>query len=669
MRFPVVAIYTLVALTTCGLPLQAFAQTNTNQKPGNDYIVPVDETTTPVNAISNSKSVVVTAETATPPTAITTQVQAQTPTQLPKPVIPTPSTKPNTQNDVQVKVTDVQIVGAADELQQFIKNTITTKIGDAPSKSQIDRDVAALLATGSFTDVRATTQTTPAGIKVVYQVQPIVVRSLQLSGAKVLTPAIANDIFKSQIGATINPALIRQSIEQLQQWYAKNGYVLAQVATVRPSNQGVILIEVAEGIVGDVNFRFLDKDSKPIAGRTKTDFLTSQLQVKPGEVFQVNLARTDLQSLYKLGLFEKVDIALTGDATKANVTYDLTEIPARSINAGGGYNTDNGLVGTISYKDRNFSGINQQLGVSIQAGTRDLQFDTSFSNPFNPSDPNKLGYTINAFRRRGFSQTFDEDIKLPNGDSVRQGQFGGGITFSKPIEQWQASLGLNYTRTSIRDRSGEISPVDAKGNQLSFSNTGVDDLVTLSAGVVRDQRNNPVSPTQGSVFSLTTEQSIPVGSGNILMNRIEGNYSQYIPAGLINAGKDKQDVLAFNIQGGTTIGDLAPYQAFNIGGINSVRGYQNGDVASGRSFVLASAEYRFPVFSVIGGVLFADYGTDLGSSDTVPGQPGVDRGKPGNGFGYGAGMRFNSPIGLIRADFGITDQGQSKIQFGIGQRF
>ncbi len=669
MRFPVVAIYTLVALTSCGLPLQAFAQTNANPKPANDYVVPVDETTTPVNAVSNSKSVVVPAETATPPTAITTQVQAQTPTQLPKPVIPTTSTQPSIQKDVQVTATDVQIVGAADELQQFIKNTITTKIGSATSKSQIDRDVAVLLATGSFTDVRATTQTTPTGIKVVYQVQPIVVRSLQLSGAKVLTPAIANDLFKSQIGTTINPALIRQSIEQLQQWYAKNGYVLAQVATVRPSNQGVILIEVAEGVVGDVNFRFLDKDSKPIAGRTKQDFLTNKLQVKPGEVFQVNAARTDLQSLYKLGLFEKVDIALTGDATKANVTYDLTEIPARSINAGGGYNSDNGLVGTISYKDRNFSGINQQLGVSVQAGTRDLQFDTSFSNPFNPSDPNKLGYTINAFRRRGFSQTFDEDIKLPNGDSVRQGQFGGGITFSKPIDQWQASLGLNYTRTSIRDRSGNISPVDAKGNQLTFSNTGMDDLVTLSAGVVRDERNNPISPTQGSVFSLTTQQSIPVGNGNILMNRIEGNYSQYIPAGLINAGTDKQDVLAFNIQGGTTIGDLPPYQAFNIGGINSVRGYQNGDVASGRSFVLASAEYRFPVFSVIGGVLFADYGTDLGSSDTVPGQPGVDRGKPGNGFGYGAGMRVNSPIGLIRADFGITDQGQSKIQFGIGQRF
>jgi outer membrane protein insertion porin family len=88
-------------------------------------------------------------------------------------------------------------------------------------------------------------------------------------------------------------------------------------------------------------------------------------------------------------------------------------------------------------------------------------------------------------------------------------------------------VGLNYSRTSIRDRNGNITPVDALGNPLSFSGTGVDDLVSLSAGITRDQRNNPVNPTQGSILSFSTEQSVPVGSGNILMNQIRANYSQY----------------------------------------------------------------------------------------------------------------------------------------------
>jgi outer membrane protein insertion porin family len=228
-------------------------------------------------------------------------------------------------------------------------------------------------------------------------------------------------------------------------------------------------------------------------------------------------------------------------------------------------------------------------------------------------------------------------------------------------------VGLNYTRTSIRDDDGNIISVDALGKPLSFSGTGIDDLITVSAGVTKDQRNNPVNPTQGSVLSLSTEQSIPVGNGNIFMNRVQANYSQYTPVDLL--GGDKPEVLAFNVQGGTTIGDLPPYQAFNLGGINSVRGYGTGEVGSGRTYVLASAEYRVPLFNPVGAVLFADFASDLGTGDTVPGEPGIVRGKPGTGFGYGAGLRVDSPIGIIRADYGFTDQGDSQLQFGIGQRF
>jgi outer membrane protein insertion porin family len=92
-------------------------------------------------------------------------------------------------------------------------------------------------------------------------------------------------------------------------------------------------------------------------------------------------------------------------------------------------------------------------------------------------------------------------------------------------------------------------------------------------------------------------------------------------------------------------------------------------VGSGRSYVLASAEYRFPVVQSVGGVLFADFASDLGSGDTVLGNPAGVRNKPGIGFGYGAGVRFNSPLGLLRADYGMSDQGEGRLHFGIGQSF
>lgn len=43
------------------------------------------------------------------------------------------------------------------------------------------------------------------------------------------------------------------------------------------------------------------------------------------------------------------------------------------------------------------------------------------------------------------------------------------------------------------------------------------------------------------------------------------------------------------------MGDLPPYEAFPIGGTNSVRGYSEGGVGSGRNYVVGTAEIQFPL--------------------------------------------------------------------------
>ncbi len=44
------------------------------------------------------------------------------------------------------------------------------------------------------------------------------------------------------------------------------------------------------------------------------------------------------------------------------------------------------------------------------------------------------------------------------------------------------------------------------------------------------------------------------------------------------------------------MGDLPPYEAFPIGGTNSVRGYSEGGVGSGRNYAAGTAELHFPLF-------------------------------------------------------------------------
>lgn len=53
-----------------------------------------------------------------------------------------------------------------------------------------------------------------------------------------------------------------------------------------------------------------------------------------------------------------------------------------------------------------------------------------------------------------------------------------------------------------------------------------------------------------------------------------------------------------SVTGGSIVGDMAPYQAFAIGGLGSVRGYGEGAVGTGRSCLVANSELTFPLVCI-----------------------------------------------------------------------
>ncbi|MHC5598196.1 MAG: BamA/TamA family outer membrane protein [Nostoc sp.] len=459
---------------------------------------------------------------------------------------------------------------------------------------------------------------------------------------------------------------------QMEGAYAKYGdYIGSTSVDTQP-------IEFSQKIVKNIEIRFtnnkdelLDDNGQPIKGRTQKDFIIGLLKLKPGQVFREDLLEADLQRLRRLESFNQVSVYRQEDTNSVNIIYEIKERSFPSLILGGGNNDDVGLYGRVGYKDANISGLNDKLDTTVQISGKDIQFNGQFTSPYRREEPNRLGYSIRAFRNRNTSGTFNEDIRLSNGNKVREGRFGGTVGVLRSFDEWDTSVSLNYTRISLRDGEYNVAQVDRLGSPLSVSGTGIDDLFTVSFAISRDQRDRRENPTQGSIFTLSTEQAIPIGLGNISSNRLQGDYIQYLPVSWIGNGKltDNPEMLAINFQIGTTIGDFPPADAFNIGGLDSVRGYGYGKVASGRSYGLASVEYRFPIIQSIGGVLFTDLASDFGSSKTVLGEPGVLRNKPGSGFGYGFGLRARSPFGLIRGDLGISDQGEVRFEVTTGQRF
>ena len=592
--------------------------------------------------------------------------------------------------ETRVLVSEVDVVSTNDqplppELVDAVYRAISTTPGRTATRSQLQEDINSVFSTGYFSNVRATPEDTSLGVKVTFFVEPNpVLTRVDVRNRQVLPDETIDEIFGNQYGKILNLQDFQGAVLDLNDWYQENGYVLAQVtAAPQISDDGTVTLIVAEGQIESIEVRYItpdgeatDENGNPIGGKTRDFIVTREFETEPGDVFQQDAIQQDLGRAFGLGIFEDIRLSLDPgdeDPRKVKVIVNIAERDTGSIGASLGFNLRGDLFGQLSYNEDNFGGNNQKLRTEGRVTTRgDFLFDVSFTDPWIAGDPYRTSYTASLFNRRATSLIFDNgpiDVNLPNGDTPRLNRLGTGLSFSRPLDNGLSlSLGAQYERIALLDADSRVSPVDELGNQLTASSSGRDDLFTVQFGAVLDRRNSAIQPTSGSLLRLGTEQSVPIGNGSIFSNKLRASYSQYIPVNLFNSERGGE-TFAFNVQGGTVLGDLPPYEAFPLGGGNSVRGYEEGAVGSGRSFLLGTAEYRFPLFTeFLSGALFADYGTDLGSGDSVPGNPAGVRGKPGNGFGYGAGVRVQTPLGALRLDYGLSDEG-SRFHFGFGERF
>ncbi|MCS6812085.1 MAG: BamA/TamA family outer membrane protein, partial [Cyanobacteria bacterium] len=337
------------------------------------------------------------------------------------------------------------------------------------------------------------------------------------------------------------------------------------VSSLSPSETTVMRIGVrfldGAGSVTDANGNLR-------LGRTPVDYICRNLRVSVGEPFRDDQARQDLRHLYALGIFSYVDFVTEANPDGGvHLLYRLQEGATNSFSLAGGADEVSGYYGGVSYRQQ--LGIASQIEVGGQYGTRGhLQLSGSFFTP--PLGDGTLGYRVYGFNRYTLSSVFDEQIPLANGDAVRINRLSAGASLLHWFGDWQGEIGIAFNAISTRDGSNRIFATDALGNPLSFSGTGLDDLLTVQAKVTIDQRDNPSNPVYGGILTLSSEQSIPLARGNMLGNRLLANYVYYWA--LSDPRPDRlQATLAFKVQAGTVVGDLPPYLAFVAGGPESVR--------------------------------------------------------------------------------------------------
>jgi outer membrane protein insertion porin family len=457
-------------------------------------------------------------------------------------------------------------------------------------------------------------------------------------------------------------------------------------------------IPQATKIIDTIQVKFIDRQNQPVEGNTKPEIITREFQFQPGDAYNPKVAADGIKGVRSLAIVKRATLSLEtiphSNRSRVIVTVEeknnffvgfastlpaptALQGPSRPVTVIPLSNDGNSTSIGARFGWRNLDGNNREIAFGAQGGEDNLGLDIGYRHWLR----HDTGYGFNFFSRQGIEPEFDKgdtEVDLPQGADPKIARLGGGGEFFFPITQnFTGAAGVSYQLISARDGifSPRLQPRDELGNRLTIDDDGQDTLLTLNFAGVLDKRDRSIDPTQGYRLLVGSDLSLPIGDGNIFYNRFSGQYVRYIPLDLFGFTEgDRTLVLGF--QGGTIIGDLPPYEAFSLGGSKTIRGFGGGELGTGRSFVVTTAEYRFPIVAVrafkqefpIKGTLFIDYGSDLGSGDTVTGIPAISRDKPGDGIGYGFGFRSLTPIGVARIEFAWTNQDENAIYLTIGDR-
>ncbi|MBS3819900.1 BamA/TamA family outer membrane protein, partial [bacterium] len=173
-------------------------------------------------------------------------------------------------------------------------------------------------------------------------------------------------------------------------------------------------------------------------------------------------------------------------------------------------------------------------------------------------------------------------------------------------------------------------------------------------------------------FSLSLSYSPEFLGSDLTYIRLFGQYSHYQPL-------FSNLTWASNLQVG--IGNafdqlMIPSKRFYAGGGNSIRGFQRDQVGpynpflerpeGGEGLFITNQELRFPLYKWFSGVVFFDAGNVYRYLEDF--KPWELR------TGAGMGLRVNTPVGLLRLDYGINLSPEEREPravwfFSIGQAF
>lgn len=489
-------------------------------------------------------------------------------------------------------------------------------------------------------------------------------------------PEALKSELRTSAGDTFNSLRVEQSVEDLTVKVAENGYAFAQIrprASRDYENKTISLTYYVE----EGPRAYVERINVIGNDRSREYVIRREFDLAEGDAFNRALLDKAERRLKNLGFFESVRITTSqGSAPdKVVVNVEVVEKATGEVSFGVGYSTADGVIGDVSVTEKNFLGRGQYVKLGVGGGKDTKTYEFAFIEPFFLG--RRIALDLDVYRREKDANSYR---------SYDERKTGGGFGFTLPLREEELKLRLYYQiyETKLSDPNGQSTSL-ANCNTANFSAAICDSFgsyITSAAGytLTYSTLDNRLNPKDGLYGQFGQEFAGLGGDTQYMKTTAEGRaYKELLP--------DYGIVGKVAIQGGhiMPLGSkrLHVSDQYMVGG-DIVRGFESqgigprdsksGDALGGTMYLAATVETSFPLYGIpeefgLSGAVFADAGTvwdvdnDLAKEVRKSGSTILS-----NDFALrasvGAGIRWDSPFGPLRADFAwpVMKEDEDKVQ-------
>ena len=463
---------------------------------------------------------------------------------------------------------------------------------------------------------------------------------LTIGGASLFDAAALQSQIASRADGPFYQPAVRKDIERLETFYLNQGVrgtAVSAAASPAGERRTDVAFTVAEG--RRVKIARIVVTGGAVTRRSTFD---REIKIAEGDWARSDRILETRRGLEKLGVFAEVkieEIPVTPETE--NVVINLREGERFYVGAGLGLETktepqsfalwDNaiGPRATGEFIMGNVFGRAAQLSLVGQFSLLEKRAVASWEDRYLFGMP--LQTTFNAWIEREALLSYGYD------------QRGVSLSGLKAIgRDWVSATTLRWTSTTLYFLDVAENEVDRQ--HFPFS------VTSISETLIRDRRDDSFNPERGSFFSAVAEWAFPLFRAESDFLKLFFKYQRYLPVfRTLN--------LSLTVRGGLARGSIPIHDRFFAGGSNTFRGEPfdrlgpedatSGMPIGGKALLLLNFELRFPLFAsapALSGAVFYDKGNSFfNRKDFSLGQLED---------AFGVGVRYRTPLGPLRIDFG-----------------